>query len=100
MKALKTEINDAMKTGKIVIGAKSVSRALLNSNPRLILVSSNCPDRIKEEIIYYSRLSKVPYKMLPNDSLELGSMCGRPFPILTLGVINEGESGILEIVRG
>jgi len=100
MKDLKTEINDAMRTGKITIGAKSVSGALLNSNPKLILVSSNCPNNVEEEIVYYSKLSNVPYKMLPNDSLELGSMCGRPFPVSTLGVIDEGESGILDMIKG
>lgn len=100
MKDLKKEINDVMKTGKITIGAKSVSRALLNSNPRLILVSSNCPNNVREDIVYYSKLSNVPYKMLPNDGLELGSMCGRPFPVSTLGIIDEGESGILDMIKG
>ena len=100
MKDLRKEISDVIETGKVVMGANSVSGALLNGNPKLILMSTNCPNNVKEEIVYYSRLSKVPYKMLPNDSLELGSMCGRPFPVSTLGVIENGESRILDMMKG
>jgi len=95
MKNLKKEINKVIKTGKIAIGARSVSGALLNNNPKLIVISSNCPNSIREEIVYYSRLSNIPYKKLMNDSLELGSMCGKPFHVSVLGIIDEGESDIV-----
>jgi len=97
MKDFKKEINKVVKTGKITIGAKSVSGALLNGNPRLIVISSNCPNHIREEIIYYCRLSDTPYKVLMNDSLELGSVCRKHFPVSVLGIMDEGESGILKM---
>ena len=99
MKDIKREITKVMKTGKIIIGTNSVSGALLNSNPQLILISSNCPNHIREEITYYSRLSNIPYRMLRNDGLELGSMCGKPFPVSVLGIVNEGESNVLDMAK-
>jgi large subunit ribosomal protein L30e len=95
MKDLKDRINSVMKTGKVVIGSKRVIKNLLVGNPKLIILSSNCPADVRGEVFYYSRLSKVPYGIGKEDSIELGSICGKPFPVSAIGILDEGESDIL-----
>ncbi|RLI91110.1 MAG: 50S ribosomal protein L30e [Candidatus Altiarchaeales archaeon] len=93
---LRDDISSVMKTGKVVIGSNRVIRTLLIGNPKLIILSSNCPDSIREEIVYYSRLSKIPYSIIKDDSTELGSICGKPFSVSAIGIVDEGESDILK----
>lgn len=95
MEDIKQDISSVIKTGKVFIGSNRVISALLTSNPKLILISSNCPNRIKEGIIYYSQLSNAPYYITKDNSIELGSVCGKPFPVSTLCIMDEGESNIL-----
>jgi large subunit ribosomal protein L30e len=96
MRDLKDELTGVMKTGKVVLGSKRVVKTLLTGNLKLIILSSNCPDDVREELMYYIRLSKTPYDIITDDSIELGSICGKPFPISTIGIVDEGESDILK----
>ena len=95
MSDIKSKIKGVVKKGEIVIGNKRVVAALLNGNPKLVIISSNCPTEINERIAYYSQLSGIEYKEIDADSMELGSLCAKPFPIAVMAVIDAGESGIL-----
>jgi len=99
MKGLTERISSTVKTGKVVRGSKKVIYALLMGNPKLIILSENCAREIKDRIKYYSKLSDIPCKTVSETSLELGSICGRPFPISTLAVIDQGDSDILAVVK-
>jgi large subunit ribosomal protein L30e len=99
MKALGDEIDAVIKTGKIVIGSKKVIEMLLHGNPKLILLSKNCPDKISERIKYYAEIAKVSYIVINKNSHEFGALCGKPFSISAFGVIDEGESSILDITK-
>lgn len=96
---LRTELEKAEKTGKVVLGAKNVRHAFLNGNPKLVLISKNCPNEIFDEFLYYGKLSNVPCLVLDKNSEELGALCGRPFSVSSLCILDEGESSILEIVK-
>ncbi len=96
MRDLKDRINSVMKTGKVIIGSKKAIKTLLVGNLKLIILSSNCPYDVQEEITYYARLSKTPSEVAQEDSLELGSICGKPFPVSAIGIVDEGESDILK----
>lgn len=97
MKSLKDELNIAVNTGEIVLGSKNVTSALLSSTLKLVILSSDCQINTRERIIYYSRMAGIPYHMVGNNRHELGSMCGNPFSVSAIAVVNAGESGILEL---
>lgn len=97
MKDIKDRISAVIRTGKVVIGSNKVITALLGSNVKLIILSKNCPRDLKERIIYYSKLSKTPYYIIESNSLEFGSICRKPFSVSALGVLDQGDSNILEI---
>lgn len=95
MKDIRSDLGLVIKTGKVVVGTKNVLSALLTGNPKLVFISGNCPNDVKERVIYYSRLSNTPYHITEENSVELGSICGKPFPVCTLTVIDAGESDIV-----
>ncbi len=98
MKDIKDMINVVIRTGKVIMGSKKVITTLLSSNVKLIILSSNCHRDIKERIIYYSGLSNTPYHITESNSLEFGSICGKPFPVSALGILDQGDSNILKMV--
>ncbi len=89
-KALKT----AVTTGKVVFGFEQTLKALDAGKARLIIVSSNCPDKHMGTI---EKNEKVPFHRFNGTNIELGSACGKPFSISVLSVLNEGQSEILAL---
>jgi len=92
-------IASAVKTGKVSFGANS---ALLNAKTgkaKMIILASNCPKDIKDEIEYYGKISKVPVMTYKGASMDLANVCGKMFIISALSVRESGDSEILKAVE-
>jgi large subunit ribosomal protein L30e len=94
---VKKQINTAMESGNVILGSNKTVDALLTGKPKLVLMASNCPKSQREAIAYYSALSGVKCVTVKENSMELGSGCGRPHHLSALAVLDEGESSILEV---
>ncbi|MFN3527710.1 MAG: 50S ribosomal protein L30e [Candidatus Altarchaeaceae archaeon] len=92
---LKTSLTTAIKTGKVVLGTNKTEKTLLIGSPKLVIVSDDNKD--KEKIKYFCKLGNVKCKILKISSISLGELCGKPFPVSALAIINPGESNILNI---
>jgi large subunit ribosomal protein L30e len=84
-RALKT----AATTGKVRFGLAETKKSIKKGEAKLVVVSSNCPE---DDIAGESRLKIVVFN---GTNVELGSACGKPFPISALAIVNPGESNIL-----
>lgn len=91
------EIRKVLKEGEMTIGEKSVKKAVLNGQAKLVIVAQNASPDMKEEIKRYSKLSDVRYYEYPESSKELGYKCAKPFSIATIAVLDDGGSNILKI---
>jgi large subunit ribosomal protein L30e len=87
------------KTGKIQIGASSALKSIKAKKARLIIVASNCPNSIREDVEYYCKLSEIPVSFYNGSSSDLGAVCGKPFEVSVLTVREEGDSNILKITE-
>lgn len=99
MKDIKASIRKVMKTGKVKIGSKSTIDTILSGDATLIVISENCQRDIKNKILYYSKLSAVPCKSLNVTTLELGSLCGKPYSVSSFAVIDAGDSNINQAIQ-
>lgn len=97
MKDLGYELGIASKTGKLVLGYDNVLKLLQTGNPKLVILSDSTPDENRESILYYSKLGEVKCFTTKKTSIELGSDCGKPFPVSTLAVLDAGDSDILKL---
>ena len=79
-------IKDALKAGKSVIGKESIMKAAKNGKLSEVICASNCPDKIMEELVFYSKMSKLAISEFKGNSAELGQLCGKPFKIIILGI--------------
>ncbi|WP_434731697.1 50S ribosomal protein L30e [Thermogladius sp. KZ2Tp1] len=93
-------IQTAYKTGKVVMGYRRTVKLLLHGKVRLVILAANAPPEFKEDVYYYSKLSNVPVLVFPGTNMELGTILGKPFGVSTLGVIEPGQSNILELAGG
>ncbi|MBI5159099.1 50S ribosomal protein L30e [Candidatus Micrarchaeota archaeon] len=88
----------AVDTGKVEFGSKTAKKVSMHAKAKLVVIASNCPKETSVAITRYAKLSNVPTLKYSGTSLELGSLCGVPYPVSTLSVISEGNSNILEAI--
>ncbi len=92
-------IATTVKTGKVLFGTKNAIRNAKTGRSKLVIVASNCPDKIRGDVEYYCRLSKIPIIIYDGTSIDLGAVCGKPFTVSTLTVRETGDSDILKLTE-
>ena len=83
---LEKTIKENLKEDKVVIGFNSVIKILKKDKPQMIVLANNIPEENKKMIIHNAQISNVEIKEYQNDSVNLGLLCGKPFPISTLAI--------------
>ncbi|MBC7100271.1 MAG: 50S ribosomal protein L30e [Methanobacteriales archaeon] len=91
-------IRVAVDTGNVILGSKKSIQNLKLGKGKLVIIAENAPEDIKEDVEYYAKLSNIPVYVYNGSSVELGSVCGKPFTVTTLLIQDPGDSTILEIV--
>ena len=89
-KALRTTVS----TGKVYFGINETKKALKAGQAKLVIFSSNCPDEFINDVNQYKKVSTYSFK---GTNIDLGSTCGKPFPISILTVIKPGKSNIMQL---
>ena len=95
------QVNIAVRTGKTVIGTKNVIKHINTDDFRVIILAQNCPLEYKSQIeimVKSSESNQIPIYYYPSSSWELGTAAGKPHMIAVLGIINPGDSSILDVV--
>ena len=92
-------IRTAVDTGKVILGSKRTIKFVKHGEGKLVVLAGNIPKDIEEDVKYYAKLSNIPVYQHKITSLELGAVCGKPFPVAALLIIDEGLSNIMELVE-
>ncbi|MBI5227436.1 ribosomal L7Ae/L30e/S12e/Gadd45 family protein [Candidatus Micrarchaeota archaeon] len=89
---LAAAIRLAVESGKVEFG----SRSALSSDKKVkaFVVSGNTPE-IKSQLMEKS----LPVIEFDGTSIELGSICGKPFSVSVLSIYEEGSSNILSLLK-
>jgi len=90
-------IATTVKTGKVQFGANKAVESVKLGRAKLIVLASNCPRNMVEDIMNYSRFSNVPVVIYKGTSIDLGAVCGKPFVVSALTVREPGDSDILKL---
>jgi len=98
--SLGNEIKLLLKTGKVIIGMRKALKALKLGKAKAVIIASKIPKQIEEDVLYYAKLGNIPVIRFDGTSYELGTLCGKFFPITTIAVLDPGESRILELGEG
>ncbi|MGC8936001.1 MAG: 50S ribosomal protein L30e [Candidatus Methanomethylicaceae archaeon] len=96
---LSKELKVAIGTGKVEIGYKVSLKALKKKRAKLIVMASNTPENLSSRIKQFAG-TEVPLYLFPGSSWDLGGICGKPYPVTTVAVLDPGESSILQLKEG
>ncbi len=97
MKAeLEKALRKALRTGKVYLGSKRTIKALRKGEAKMVVIAMNCPKEIREKIKKFNK-SNVPILVYEGTNMELGAICGKPFSVAALAIIDAGESEILQV---
>ena len=92
-------IATTVKTGKILFGTNNAIKSAKTRRAKLIIVASNCPQKIREDIEYYCKLSNIPVTIYNGTSIDLGAVCGKSFKVSVLIIREPGDSDILKLAE-
>ncbi len=93
-------IRMAVRTGKVILGSKRTIQLIKQGKAKLAIIASNCPDQIKNDLEYYCKLSNIPIYVYDGTSWDLGAVCGKPFMVAVMAIIEPGDSEILKLTKG
>ncbi len=89
------DIRLAVDTGQVTLGNRSVMRAISDSSAQAVIIAAKGKKEIIEDIIHVCGVAQIKILRFDGNSLELGAICGKPYSVNALAVINAGNSGIL-----
>lgn len=92
-------ISTAVKTGKVSFGTNAALQGAKVGKAKMIVLASNCPKDIKEDIEYYCKISGIPVIVYKGASMDLAEVCKKPFIVSALTVRESGDSEILKIAE-
>jgi large subunit ribosomal protein L30e len=92
-------IASAVKTGKVSFGANAALQNAKSGKAKMTILAANCPKNIKDEIEYNCKLSNVPVMMFKGASMDLATVCNKPFVISALSIRETGDSDILKVTE-
>ncbi len=95
MADLSGDIRLAVDSGEVAIGANSVIASITVGKAKLVVVSPKGKQDPYNDILHLARLSELKVITFNGNPVELGAVCGKPFPVSAIAVINPGNSGIL-----
>ncbi len=83
----------AVKTGTVIFGSNRTIEAAEKGSAKLVVLASNCPESVKEKL----QTASIPIYEYGGTSVELGPVCGKPFTIAAMAILDAGESDILAV---
>ena len=95
MADLSNDIRLAVDSGKAVFGVKESIDSMMAGTAKVVVVaSSNKKDRIND-IMHMAKLSNVKVVVFEGNPMNLGVVCGKPFSVSVLSIMDAGSSNIL-----
>jgi len=89
----------AVESGKVEFGARTGLMAGIMGKAKLFVIASNTPDQTRTKMSAYSKSSGIPLLDFEGSTMDLGSVCGKPFPVSVLSVFEVGSSPIMELAK-
>ena len=93
------EIRRAVDTGKVLFGTEQVKKNLLRGKAQIVIAVNNMPSIEKEEMQSLAEIAGIGFYNYEGNGLELGSVCGKPFGILSMAILDEGKSKLIESLK-
>ena len=96
---VKRAIYLAVKTGRVLLGARRTVESVKTGRAKLLIMAANCPEEIRKDLEYYCNLSRIPIYIYKGSSIDLGVACKKRFKVSALAIREPGESDIMKLME-
>lgn len=97
-KPMATALHLLVETGKIEFGSRrGLKNAAGGSKIKAFVIAKNSPKEIRDDITKYCKINNTRLIEFDGSTMELGSACGKPFPVSVLSIFDAGASTILDL---
>ncbi|MCL4365022.1 MAG: 50S ribosomal protein L30e [Candidatus Marsarchaeota archaeon] len=96
MADLSNDVRLAVDTGKVSLGYREVLRAVNSNSAKAVVVASKGKKDIVEDINHACRIAGIKLIQFNGGSLDFGTVCGKPYSVNTIAVMDPGHSKILD----
>ena len=93
------EIRRAVDTGKVIMGFRECEKNVLKGIGKLLIISNSVDEKKKEKLKYVAELSGIPFFDFEKSSIKLGALCGKPYAVSVMLILDPGKSKVLEITK-
>ena len=91
------EIRRAVDTGKVIFGYKQCKKELAKNSGELLIVTKNMPKNEKETLVHFAKIEGKKVFEFPETGIVLGNICGKPFIISSMIILDKGKSNVDEL---
>ncbi len=96
MADLSRDIRLAVDSGKAALGINSTLGSINSNTSKLIIIASkNKGDRVND-IMHLAKISNVKVQLFEGTPMNLGVVCGKPFSVSAISIMEPGNSNILK----
>lgn len=81
------EIRAAIKSKKAVMGYNKTIKYIKTGRPKMVIVAKNIESEKMNDIKHNSKISGVKVYIFDGSSKELGVVCGKPFPVSSMVIL-------------
>lgn len=86
---IESELKAAVESKSVIFGTKEALKAVKTQSAKTIVIASNMPASIKQDIKRYADLAGTAIKEFSGSGKQLGVACGKPFAIAALAIVEK-----------
>ncbi len=94
------DIRLAVDSGVTEIGANRVLKSIRENTAKLVIMAENGNNESMLEVEHLAKITKTKVLTISGTPARLGSICGKPYHISMISIIEPGHSGILKNISG
>lgn len=96
---IENALRRVLETGKVEFGSKKAVEHIVHEKAKLIVLSSNCPKETRADIEHNAKIAAIPILYFNGTAMQLGELCGKPFLISALTVLDPGRVSINDLIK-
>lgn len=93
---MNNDLRLAVDTGSVALGTEQTTKAISGNKAKLVVVTSRGRADATADIAHLCGVANIKVVRFKGSSMELGTVCGKPYSINSLAVLEPGNSKILE----
>ncbi|MGC8710571.1 MAG: 50S ribosomal protein L30e [Candidatus Micrarchaeia archaeon] len=95
MADLARDIRLAVDTGKVALGYREVAKSISEDKAKVVIIAEKGDKNRINDLIHLCNISGIKLWKYNSGSIELGTVCGKPYSVNAVAVIDQGHSNIL-----